>query len=120
MHVVTSRFDEIIYMYIKKYRSTYNLSLRYSGELEVYSSTLSLTSRERGVVNAMTRPLYPRERPGTLVQEAGWALGPVCAGVENLASTGTRSRTRPARSQTQQFVMLVQSSPCAIRPHCTY
>ena len=34
------------------------------------------------------------------VQEAGWAPGPVWAGVENLASTGIRSPDRQFRSQS--------------------
>ena len=40
------------------------------------------------VVNATPRPLYPREGdPLPIVQEGGWAPGPVWMGVENLAST---------------------------------
>jgi hypothetical protein len=36
------------------------------------------------VVNATPRPLYPRERdPVPILQEAGWALGPVWTGAEN-------------------------------------
>jgi hypothetical protein len=35
-----------------------------------------------------------------IVQEAGWAPGPVWMGVENLAPTGIRSPGRPARSQS--------------------
>ena len=31
--------------------------------------------------------------PVPIVQEAGWALGPVWTGAENLAPTGIRSRT---------------------------
>jgi hypothetical protein len=59
----------------------------------MYSSTLSLSSAlDRGwVVNATPRALYPREIPGTIVKEAGWAPGPVWTGVENL--------DRPARSE---------------------
>ena len=34
-----------------------------------------------------------------IVQQAGWAPGPVWTGAENLASTGIRSPDRPARSQ---------------------
>ena len=34
-----------------------------------------------------------------LVQEAGWAPGPIWTGAENLAPTGIRSLDRPARSQ---------------------
>jgi hypothetical protein len=45
-------------------------------------------------------PPYPRERdPLPIIQEAGWAPGPVCTGVENLAPTGIRSSDRPARSE---------------------
>ena len=41
------------------------------------------------------RPLYRRERdPVPIVQEAGWAAGPVWAGAENLTSPlGFDSRT---------------------------
>ena len=42
----------------------------------------------------------PREDPVLIVQEAGWALGPVWTDAENLASTGIRSPDRPARSQS--------------------
>jgi hypothetical protein len=35
-----------------------------------------------------------------IVQEAGWAPGPVWTGAVNLASTGIRSPDRPARSQS--------------------
>ena len=38
--------------------------------------------------------------PVSIVQEAGWAPGPVWTGVENPAPTGIRSPDRPARSQT--------------------
>ena len=43
---------------------------------------------------------YPRERPGTHLQEVGWASGPVWTGAENLAPTGIRSPDRPARRQS--------------------
>ena len=35
-----------------------------------------------------------------IVQEAGWAPGPVWTGAENLAPTGFRSPDRPARSES--------------------
>jgi len=35
-----------------------------------------------------------------ILQEAGWATGPVCTGAEDLAPTGIRSPDRPARSQS--------------------
>jgi hypothetical protein len=53
------------------------------------------------VVNATPRPLYTRERETVLiVQEAGWAPGPVWTGAENLVPTGIRSAQRPARSES--------------------
>ena len=38
--------------------------------------------------------------PVLIIQEAGWAPGPVWTGAENLASTGIRSPDRPARSES--------------------
>ena len=53
------------------------------------------------VVNATPRPLFtPGKDPVPIVQEAGWAPGPVWTGAENLAPTGIRSLERPARSQS--------------------
>jgi hypothetical protein len=40
----------------------------------------------------------PGKDPVPIVQEAGWAPGPVCSGAENLAPTGIRSPDLPARS----------------------
>ena len=40
------------------------------------------------------------KNPIPIVQEAGWAPGPVWTGAENLASTGIRSPDRPVRSQS--------------------
>jgi len=52
------------------------------------------------MANATSRPLYPRERdPLTIVQEAGWATGPVWTVTENHAPTGVRSSVRPARNE---------------------
>jgi len=49
----------------------------------------------------MPRPLFtPGKGPVPIVQEAGWAPGPVQTCVENLASTGIRSPDRPACSQS--------------------
>ena len=47
-----------------------------------YSCTLSRTLALDGGGGSATRPgrLYPRERPSTIVQEAGWAPGPVWTG----------------------------------------
>jgi len=46
-------------------------------------------------------PLFTSGKyPVPIVQEAGWAPGPVWTGAENLAPTGIRSPDRPARSQS--------------------
>ena len=52
-------------------------------------------------VSFTPRPLFtPGKDPVTIVQEAGWASGPVWTGAENLASTGFWSSDRPALSQS--------------------
>jgi hypothetical protein len=44
------------------------------------------------MVNAKPQPLYPSEsNPVPIIQEAGWAPGPVWMGVENLSFTRIRS-----------------------------
>ena len=74
-------------------------------------------------------PLHSRFTPGKdpvrIVQEAGWAPGPVWTGAENLAPTGIRSPARPARSESLYrltlslnnvwwIYLLRCSSPCNI------
>jgi len=44
--------------------------------------------------------LYPGKDPVPIVQEVGWAPGPVWTGAENLAPIGIPSPDRPARSQS--------------------
>ena len=52
-------------------------------------------------VSVTPRPLFiPVKDSVPIVQEAGWAPGPVWTGAENLASTGILSPDRPARSQS--------------------
>ena len=47
------------------------------------------------------RPLFtPGKDPIPIVQEAGWAPGPVWTGAENLTPTRIRSLDRPVRSQS--------------------
>ena len=49
----------------------------------------------------MPRPLFNLGNdPVPIVQEAGWAPGPVWTGAEYLASTEIRSSGRPARRQS--------------------
>jgi len=67
-----------------------------------YSSTLSLTSALDGVGGQRHAPaaLAPGKEPVPILQEAGWAPGPVWTGVENLATTGIRSPDRSASSES--------------------
>jgi len=52
-------------------------------------------------VSVTPRLLFtPGKDPLPIVQKAGWVPGPVWTGAEILASTGTRSPNRPARSQS--------------------
>jgi len=48
-----------------------------------------------------------RERPGTYLQEAGWAPGPLWTGAENLAPNGIRSTDRPGRSESLYRLLLL-------------
>ena len=58
-------------------------------------------TRRRWGVSVTPQLLFtPGLDPVPIVQEAGWAAGPVWTGAENLASTGIRSPDRPARSQS--------------------
>ena len=59
-----------------------------------------LGASRRLVVSVTSRPLLtPGKDPVPIVQEAGWATGPVWTGAENLAPpTEIRSLDRPARS----------------------
>ena len=65
----------------------------------MYSSTFSLTSALGGQRHAPAA-LPPGKDPTPIVQEAGWASGPVFNGSENLALTGIRSPGRPSRSES--------------------
>jgi hypothetical protein len=66
----------------------------------MYSSTLSLTSAldEGGWSTPRPGRFTPGNNTVLIVQEAGWAPGPVWTGAENLTLTGIRSPDRPARS----------------------
>ena len=67
-----------------------------------YSSTLSLTLALDGVGVQRHAPaaLPPGKDPIPIVQEAGWAPGPVWTGAENLAPNLIRSLDRPARGES--------------------
>ena len=52
-------------------------------------------------VSVTPRPFFPPGKdPVPIVQEAGWAPGPVWTGAENLAPSGILSPDCPARSQS--------------------
>ena len=53
------------------------------------------------MVSSTPRPHFtPGKDPVPIVQEGGWATGPVWTGAENLAPTRIRSPDHPARSQS--------------------
>ena len=71
------------------------------GCINIYNSFFNLGARWRCVVTDTRRPLYPGETaPRLIVQEAGWATGPVWTDAENLTPTGIRSPDGPTRSYT--------------------
>jgi hypothetical protein len=59
------------------------------------TSALDGVGGQRHAPDAFT----PWKDPVPVVQEAGWATGPVWIGAENLAPTGIRSPDLPARSE---------------------
>jgi hypothetical protein len=52
------------------------------------------------LVSTTPRRFTPGKDPVSIVQEAGWAPGPVWTCAKNLASTGIRSPACPARGQS--------------------
>ena len=93
---------------IKKVKVTLVQALRLCTGLTAHrgSRGLALPFQDYGTrrgcgVSVTPRPLFtPGKDPVPIVQEAGWAPGPVWTGAENLAATGIRSPDRPARSQS--------------------
>ena len=69
---------------------------------QMYSSTLPSTSALDGGGWSTPRPgrFTPGKDPVPIVQQAGWAPGPVWTCAENLAPTGIRSPDRPVRSES--------------------
>ena len=68
----------------------------------MYSSTFPSTSALDGGEWSTPRPgrFISGKDPVPIVQEAGWAPGPVWTGAKNLAPTGIRSPDRSARSES--------------------
>jgi len=75
--------------------SPYNRPHRPTEDMEVWLySFFNIGSRLGWVINAVPRPLYPRERDLLyIVWGIVWAPASVCTGEENLAPTQIRSRT---------------------------
>ena len=68
----------------------------------MYSSTLPLTSAlvQSGLLTPRPGHFTPGKDPVPIVQEAGWAPGPVWTGAENLTPTGIRSPDGPAHNES--------------------
>ena len=68
----------------------------------MYSSTLPSTSALNwgGWLTPLPERFTPGKDPVSIVQEAGWATGPVWTSAENFATTGIRSPDRPLRSES--------------------
>ena len=62
----------------------------------------------------------PGKDPLTIVQEAGWAPGPVWTGAKNLASKGIRSPDRPTRSQSLYRLSYPAHCVCVCVCVCVY
>ena len=62
----------------------------------------------------MLRPqLTPWKEPVPIVEESGWASGPVWTGAENLDPTGIRSPDRPARRQSLYGLSYPAQNDCS-------
>ena len=84
----------------------------------MYNSTLSLTSALDGGGWSTPRPgrFTPEKEPVPVVQDAGWAPGPVWTGAENLAPTpGFDPGTVQPALPTELSRPLVQWVPGASR-----
>ena len=68
----------------------------------MYGSTLPSTSALDGGGWSTSRSgrFTPGKDPVPIVQEAGWAPGPIWTGVQNLAPTRIRSPGRPGRRES--------------------
>jgi hypothetical protein len=69
-------------------------------EVKLYSFMTTVLEGGEGSASRQGRSLPPGKEPVPIVQEAGWAPGPVWTGAENIAPTGIRSPDCPARSQS--------------------
>ena len=81
--------------------SPYNRPLRPRGGVEVQLYPFMTWPTRWGGWSA-PRPGHfnPEKDPVPIVQEAGWAAGPIWTGAENIAPTGFRSPDRSASSES--------------------
>jgi hypothetical protein len=88
--------------YTRRSVSTCHRPRRPLGRVEVcFYSIFDFGTRRRWGVSVTSRPHFtPGKDPVSIVQEAGWASGPVWTGAENLTPTGIWSPDRPARRQS--------------------
>jgi hypothetical protein len=56
----------------------------------------------------------PGKDPVPIVQETGWAPGPVWIGAENIAPTGIRSPDLPARSESLDYAIPAPPVTCSV------
>jgi hypothetical protein len=89
----------------------------HQGPRRIHLLILNLGARRGWVVSTTPWLLYPRERPGTIVQEAGWAPGTVWTCAKYLAPTGIRSPDRPAHRQPLYRLSYPAHDNCSIYPN---
>ena len=118
---VEFRIKTEIHAAIKKLKCTLVQALRLCTDRTAHrgSRGIALLFHERGTrrgwgVSVTPRPLFtPGKDSVPIVQEAGWAPGPVWTGAENLAPAGIQTPDRPARSQS--LYRLRYTAPTGIR-----
>jgi len=94
-HTHTHTHHTYIYIYIYKVKwSRYSPGLAQRLGRGIALLFHDRRTRRGWVVSSTRRPHFtPEKDPVPSLQEAGWALGPVWTGAENLVPTGIRSRT---------------------------
>jgi hypothetical protein len=101
-------YSQSIYWYKKRVKVTLVQALRFCTRSTAHRGSRGIallfhdhgTRRGRGVSVTPRQLFTPGKDPVPIVQEAGWAPGPVSTDAENLAPTGIRCPDRPARSQS--------------------
>jgi len=101
--VISFRTTARRWLWVKKLKCTLAQGLRLcTGRTACRGSRgMVLLFLDHGTRSVTPRPLFtPGKDTVPIVQEAGWAPGPVWTCAENLVPTGIRSPDRPARSQS--------------------